>query len=222
MGNASFPEHIALVTCPRRSAVGIARVALGCFLSSVCADSMASGQVSTGIDEDARLPYWEITDRGMTLRLVQRLPDQTRAFFMARSFTAEHAERIAQSCVFQTVFANTSHKFDPSTIDYNLHDWVVYGPHGAQAMKLREDWDMEWVRVGAGKSARVAFEWALLPTEQRYRPGDYNWGMSIFDLKPGTTFDLEVVWHQYGDVHRVKVKDIRCAPDIHIQPEGQS
>lgn len=181
----------------------------------------AAGEVSTGIDEQAQLPYWELSDRGMTLRLVQRLPDQTRAFFMARSFTADHAERIAQSCVFQTVFTNTSQASEPSTLDYNLHEWVVRGPDGSQTMKLREDWDVEWIRAGAGNSARVAFEWALLPSEQRYRPGDYNWGMSIFNLKPGTTFDLEVVWHQYDETHQFTIKDIRCAPDVDLQPQEQ-
>ncbi|KPK37608.1 MAG: hypothetical protein AMJ69_10980, partial [Gammaproteobacteria bacterium SG8_47] len=174
-----------------------------------------------GIDEDAQLPFWQVSDRGMSLRLIQRLPDQTRAFFTARGFSAEHAERIANSCVFQTVFANTSHQSTPSTIDYNLQDWVVHGPAGARAMKLREDWDVEWVRSGAGTSARVAFEWALFPTEQRYRPGDYNWGMSIFDLKPGTRFDLDVVWRQYDETHRVTIKDMRCAPDIQAQPGEQ-
>ena len=50
-------------------------------------------------DEQAQLPYWEIRDAGMSLRLVQRLPDQTRGFFTARGFSAEHAERI-ELCIF--------------------------------------------------------------------------------------------------------------------------
>ena len=36
--------------------------------------------------------------------LVQRLPDQTRAFFRARGLGAAQAERPAQSCVLQTTF----------------------------------------------------------------------------------------------------------------------
>lgn len=36
--------------------------------------------------------------------LVQRPPDQTRAFLRARGFGAAQAERIAQSCVFQATF----------------------------------------------------------------------------------------------------------------------
>lgn len=179
---------------------------------------IAAGSVTTGIDAEAQLPYWEFNDGGVSIRLVQRLPDQTRAFFMARGFSADHAERIAQSCVFQTIFRNTSHESEPSPVEYDLRDWTVY--HGGQggAMKTREDWAGEWQRLAVGQGARIAFEWSLFPTRQSYQPGDYNWGMSIFDLKPGRHFDLELVWRQYGAVRTAVIKRIQCAPDA--QPEA--
>ncbi|MDH3407704.1 MAG: hypothetical protein OEM48_12395, partial [Gammaproteobacteria bacterium] len=70
----------------------------------------------------------------------------------------------------------------------------------------------------APPSARLAFEWSLLPTRQRYRSGDYNWGMSVFSLKPGDEFDLDIVWHQDGKKRSVLLKGVRCAPDIHLKP----
>jgi hypothetical protein len=176
--------------------------------------------VTTGVDEQAQLPYWQVSNDSMSLRLVQRLPDQTRGFFMARGFSPEHAERIAQSCVFQTVFHNLSNTGQPSPLAYNLHDWVVYTGGAQHSLKTREDWDAEWQRLGASQSARIAFEWSLYPTRQTYRPGDYNWGMSIFDLAPGTAFDLEVVWRQHGKTHTQLIKGIECAPDIHPDPSG--
>ena len=178
----------------------------------------AAAVVNSGIDEDAQLPYWEIVDPGVTIRLVQRLPEQTRGFFEARGFSESDAERIAQSCVFQTVFKNISHQSDPSPIEYNLHDWVVHADGRQRTMKTREDWRRDWTARQAPKAAQLAFEWALFPTRQRYRPGDYNWGMSVFDLKPGTLFDLDVVWHQFGRDHTVRIKGMRCAPDIHLEP----
>jgi hypothetical protein len=171
--------------------------------------------VSTGIDEDAKLPYWEIRSPGISLRLVQRLPDQTRGYFMARGFRSEDAEIIARSCVFQTIFRNESHKTRPDALSYNLKEWTVLQAGHERKMKTREDWEPVWQAKGVDHAARIAFEWSLFPTRQVYRPGDYNWGMSIFDLRPGTVFDLRVSWRQYGKNHVATIPDIQCAPDIH-------
>lgn len=170
-------------------------------------------ELSTGIDAEANLPYWEFTSPGMSVRLVQRLPDQTRAFFMARGFDREAVERIAQSCVFQTVFRNTSNASEPDALEYDLRDWSVHTGERHQGMMTREDWARIWAEQGAPSAARIAFEWALFPTRQTYNPGDYNWGMSIFGLAPGTRFELTLVWNQYGERHTARIEDLQCAPD---------
>lgn len=174
--------------------------------------------VNTGTDGEAGLPYWEIVEAGVSIRLVQRLPDQTRGFFQARGFSVEDSELIAQSCVFQTVFKNISAATAPSTIEYNLREWVVHAAGAHRGLKTREDWEKEWTARQAPSSARLAFEWSLLPTRQSYRSGDDNWGMSVFNLKPGDEFDLDVVWHQDGKKRSVPLKGIRCAPDVHLKP----
>ena len=181
----------------------------------------AAAVVDTGTDAEAKLPYWEIVEQGVSIRLVQRLPEQTRGFFVARGFSEAHADRIALSCVFQTVFKNISHPSEPSPVEYNLRDWVVRAAGAPRVLKTREDWRKEWAARQAPQPAQLAFEWALLPTRQTYRPGDYNWGMSVFDLKPGTEFDLDVVWHQHGKQRAVRIKGMRCAPDIHLEPGAQ-
>jgi hypothetical protein len=200
----------------KRTSAGAA-IAAGLLIASTTA---LAASVETGTDPQARLPYWQLSDGSMSLRLVQRLPDQTRGFFMARGFAPDHAERIALSCVFQTVFHNTSQTGQPSPLEYDLRDWVVYADGGQHGLKTREDWDTEWQRLGAPKAARIAFEWALYPTQQTYRPGDYNWGMSIFNLPPGAHFDLKVVWRQHGETHDGLIRNIECAPDIHPETPG--
>lgn len=173
---------------------------------------------TSGIDEQAQLPYWQIRDPGMTLRLVQRLPIQSRGFFLARGFNKDQVERIAQSCVFQTVFKNVSHETEqPSPLTYNLHDWVISHNGGQQGMKTREEWSKEWQAEKVAISVQLAFEWALYPTRQQYNPGDYNWGMSIFNLEPGSKFDLKVVWHQFGKTQSAVITNMQCAADINLQ-----
>lgn len=180
----------------------------------------ASATVTQGMDAEAQLPYWEIVEEGMSLRLVQRLPDQTRGFFMARGFDASQADSIAMSCVFQTVFRNTTTPEQGGDVNYNLRDWVVHATGGRQGMKTREDWRAIWVAKQAPKAAQVAFEWSLFPTQQTYRPGDYNWGMSIFNLAPGSAFDLDVVWRWHGKTHTRRIEKMRCADDLHPEPNS--
>jgi hypothetical protein len=177
----------------------------------------AQTEISTGVDADAGLPYWEIRESGMSLRLVQRLPDQTRAFFLARGFTRADVDLIAQSCVFQTIFKNTSQTEKPSVLEYNLRSWNVHVADAVRGLKTREDWAEQWAARDIPQPAKIAFEWALLPTRQVYNPGDYNWGMSVFNLPPDNHFDLEVVWQQYGSQHSVVLKEIHCAPDESIE-----
>jgi len=174
--------------------------------------------VTTGKDEQSLLPYWQVQDKGLMLRLVQRLPDQTRAFFMSRKFSPAHAERIATSCVFQTVFKNISHESTPSPLTYNLRDWVIYHQGEKRGLKTREDWETEWDQTDTSKMSKMDFYWALIPTTMTYEPGDYNWGMSLFDLRPGATFDLKIVWQQHGKTRAHTIRNIQCSPDIHPDP----
>ena len=173
----------------------------------------------TGKDERSLLPYWEIIDEGMSLRLVHRLPDQVRAFFFSRRFSEEQVEYIANSCAFQTVLTNTSHKSKPSSLNFNLREWVIFYEEQQMGLKTREDWDKEWTEKNVVTMSKMEFEWSQVPTEMEYRPNDYNWGMTFFNLKPGSVFNLEVVWRQHNKKHSYVIKGIQCAPDIHPDPE---
>lgn len=173
-----------------------------------------AAEISTGTDEQAQLPYWQVSDDGMSLRLVQRLPMQTRGFFLARGFTNEQTERIAQSCVFQTVFKNlSSDSSQKSALSYNLNDWRVLHQGKRRSLKTREEWAKEWQQEAVPKPVQLAFEWALYPTQQVYQPGDYNWGMTLYNLPTGSVFDLKVVWQQSGKQHQAVIPNMQCAED---------
>jgi hypothetical protein len=193
------------------------RAALTAIGLSLMAQPVAA-LVNTGTDDEARLPYWEIVEPGVSIRLVQRLPDQTRGFFQARGFSVADSELIAQGCVFQTVFKNLSPATEPVRIEYDLREWVVHAAGAQHGMKTREHWKKIWTARRAPQAARLAFEWGLLPTRQTYGPGDYNWGMSVFGLAPGTPFELDVVWYQNGERRAVRVQGMRCAADVHPAP----
>jgi hypothetical protein len=194
----------------------------GCAILLILMPSLAfTVTFATGIDEQADLPYWQIEDEGMSLRLVQRMPDQSRAFFMARGFSPEQVEQVAGRCVFQTVFRNVSHTTAPSPLHYRQHDWRAHraGEPSATIM-TRKHWNALWQEQDAAPAARIAFQWALLPPEQTYEPGDYNWGMTMIDLPPGSRFDLTVVWEQFGEARTTTIEDLQCAVDLATTPSN--
>jgi len=167
------------------------------------------GEIRTGIDEETGRGSWTWSDDGVSIQLVQLLPDQTRAFFLARGFEADSTERIALSCVFQTIFRDDGTR----PVAFDLDRWVVSRGGERRSMRTREVWDPEWKREGVTRAARIAFRWALLPTRQRFEGGDYNWGMTSYDLSPGDVFDLEIGFERDGTAIEGRIPGIECAPD---------
>ncbi|WJW74814.1 hypothetical protein QVG61_09920 [Thiohalobacter sp. IOR34] len=164
-----------------------------------------------GSDPATGLRYWEWRAEGVQLRLTQRLPDQTRAFFLARGFDAASAERYATACVFQSLFRNDGEE----AISFALADWQVVTAEGQHPPLSREHWSTIWQQAGLPKAARIAFEWSQLPSRQHYQPGDYNWGMSSYGLAPGSRFDLIFSWQRNGQRQSGRLNGLVCAPDIH-------
>jgi len=181
--------------------------------------TLAAGPVTTGADPETELKYWEWRDNGVLFRLTQRLPDQTRAFFMSRGFDKASADTFATSCVFQSMFRNIG---DPasSNVRINLDEWQIKRGKKEDQMQVREDWKVVWEDKQLPQSARIAFEWSLLPTQQEYAPDDYNWGMTSYGLPPGSQFDLVFTWHRGDQNLGGQIAGIECAPDIHPEPDA--
>jgi len=179
----------------------------------------AGAKVVTGTDTDAQLPYWEWRNNYMSLRLVQRLPDQTRAYFSGRGFKADTVKIIADHCIFQTVYSNISGAEHKRLIQHDIRDWRYYYDGHAYPMKPREEWKPFWQGKGVAQAQIVAFEWSLFPSRQVFEAGDYNWGMSVFDVPHGASFDLELSWKVDGKRQKTTMKNVTCAKDIYIPPQ---
>lgn len=160
-------------------------------------------------DPDSGIESWEIRAQGVSLRLVQILPDQVRGFYSARGFDAESVELLATgACVFQTVFRNESAR---RAIAFNLADWRVLAAKGEQPLRLERDWQQEWAKRRVSASARTAFRFALYPTEHRYEIGDWNMGMTTYAPPLGSRFDLRFVWRENGERREAVLHGVRCA-----------
>ena len=173
--------------------------------------------VAEGADPESGLYYWEWASRGVQFTLTQRLPDQTRAFFLARGFDAESADFVARQCVFQSSFKNTG-RHDSGAVNIELDEWVIYANGKKSSLITRQRWKTELADRDIPEPAFVALQWSLLPTQQTYQPDDYNWGMTSYGLEPGTQFDLEFTWHRDGQKHTGMIKGVECPADIHPEP----
>jgi hypothetical protein len=174
------------------------------------ADSEA---ISQGIDPEANLPFWAYEDDSVEIRLIQRLPDQTRAFFIGRGFTSAMADEIARSCVFQSILRNQGPSVESPEMGIDLATWRLDAGDGPRPIALKEPWDTRFAATGESDAARIAFRWSTFPTEQRFRGGDYNWGMISLGVEPGTRFDLTLTWTLNGEPQTALLGGVTCAPE---------
>lgn len=190
--------------------LGVRATALLALLPAVA----AAGAVERERDPETGLVSWHWQGEALSLELVQRLPDQSRAFFLGRGFGSDNADAIAVACVFQTILRNQAPEGDGPTVAVDLDDWRVVRDGGTRPLRLEKTWEGRWEQTGASQAARIAFRWSLFPTQQEFEPGDYNWGMIPFGPAPGERFDLRFRWREDGESRRGVIEGLRCAPDV--------
>ena len=170
----------------------------------------ARAGTDTSVDADTGLASWQTETEGIQVRLTQISPDQARAFYQARGFSAAEAERYAAECVFMTVVRNIG----GTPIRHRLADWrYVSAGQSARAIRSKAEWERLWKQEGVPEAARIAFNWAQFPTVQTFEPGDWNQGMTTYSVPRGGQFDLHFVWRVDGKPNHGTLEQVRCADD---------
>ncbi len=177
------------------------------FWAALAFSPTASAELVRTVAADTGLISWTWSDLGATVQLIQRRPNQTRAFFIARGFTTAQTDIIAHACVFQSIFRNDGQ----SRVDFDLSDWRVEFGGKAQPPVMREDWEERWREQDIADGPRIALKWALVPTRQYFEAGDYNWGMISFGPPPGTRFKLGLRLRRDGEAVQVAIPELTCA-----------
>ena len=125
------------------------------FLSASLSIDQAHAEIITSEEAQTGLNTWEWREAGVSVQLVQRLPDQTRAFFQGRGFNGPDADAIARTCVFQTIFRNDGKQ----PLSYNLDNWHIIYQGNCRALFTREHWDEKWRQSEVSLAARIALRW---------------------------------------------------------------
>lgn len=174
-------------------------------VSAVAAETPGS---LSEFDPETGLLRWQIDDSSFSLQLTQRIPDQTRAFFLGRGFSRSAVERLATRCVFQAIARNTSKEDMP--VRFDLSKWRARVQGNENHPLLDSYWQKIWIDMDESSAARIAFRWSLLPTIQTYQAGDWNMGMTIINASAGDSIDLRVVWYEGEVRHTSTIEGVIC------------
>jgi hypothetical protein len=201
----------------RRSTPGraLAMTLATATVTTAWADSAPVADPATG------LLSWRLREDALSVELNQLLPDQTRAFFQGRGFPAASADELARACVLQVIVSNTGDGVEAPFVAIDLRRWRIDAGQGPVPLPVEATWQPRWASAGVSPPARVAFRWALLPTEQTFGPGDHAWGMLPLGPAPGTTVDLTVVWDENGRERVTRVPAVQCSPDRTVGPVAE-
>lgn len=179
--------------------------------NAVVPSEATATQTRTQQDDEVGSYGWTLqTKNGVKFQLIQRVPDQTRSFYVARGFPLEAADRYATACVFQTIVENGT---ENKEVTIDLHNWKVVKSGTSHPLRLTGQWQQRWKESGVSDSARIAFQWSQFPTVQRHAPGDWFQGMIATQVPPDTKFGLVIRWKEDGQPREATLKQLECAQD---------
>lgn len=187
------------------AAFGIAAVLA--LLTPAHAATIQEGVTRHSVSQDTGISTWEVDNRGIHLRLTQISPEQARAFMLNRGLDEKSVEEFSRTCVYMSVLRNDSKQ----PIKFCLAEWR-YLPEDKteQLMLTKHDWLARWQPRKHAKPVKLAFEWSQFPVEQTFAPGDWNQGMTTFELPAGSRFDVLYRWWQNGRLYEGVLKDVQC------------
>ena len=186
------------------AAAGICLVTL--LSSAACADETRYSQ-----SPETGVATWETQTDQVHLRMTQITPDQARAFMAARGLDEKSVEEFAHHCVFMTVLRNASKR----PITYCMAEWRYIPEDGVpQVMLTKHDWLARFQNRHLAQPVKLAFEWSQFPVEQTFHPGDWNQGMTTFELPPGSRFDVVYSWRQGKTLHEGTLKNVQCMAPV--------
>jgi hypothetical protein len=178
---------------------GIAALCIALFAPAVFAT-----KTSITKNPQSGLLAYNVEDEGISIELIQLLPDFVRAIYTSHNLPKAEVEDIASYCVFGTILRNTS----DGEMSYRVADWRAVGEDGIERpIKTKTQWIEQWRRAG------VTFSWTLLPDSGDFEVGDWQQGFTTVKMPRDSAFDLIYHWKLDGEDHVGRFENMRCAPE---------
>lgn len=188
-------------TYHKRITITLLSLLLGLAAGGACAKT----SVTVTKNPQSGMLSWTARGDGLSIQLVQLLPDFVRAVYNKHGLPAEKYNEIAGYCDFGTILRNISGK----TLDYDVRDWRAVSSTGTIGrIKPKSQWTEEWRKAG------IHFTWTLFPGTGTFYAGDWQQGFTTIKLPHGTRFDLILKWKIDGVLHTGKIHNMQCASDV--------
>ena len=171
---------------------------------SLLSNELMAAEVTIHKNDVSGLLTWTSKDEGLSIELIQLLPDFVRAIYGKHNFSKKEIERIASYCVFGTIVRNTSGKH----LSYRVNNWRYQSTDKKlRSVKTKTQWLEEWKKAG------ISFSWTLLPDIGEFAVGDWQQGFTTIDLPRDSEFDLTYKWRLGDEEHSGVLKNVKCAPE---------
>lgn len=172
-------------------------------LQILSSENLMASEVTIHKNKVSGLLTWTVIDEGVSIELIQILPDFVRAIYGKHNFKKQEIERVASICVFGTIFKNTSDKH----LSYRVKNWQYRtADKKLHNVKTKSQWLEEWRKVG------ITFSWTLFPDIGEFSVGDWQQGFTTINLPHESEFDLIYKWQLDGKDYRGVIKNLKCAP----------
>ncbi|MDH5178605.1 MAG: hypothetical protein OEY07_02990 [Gammaproteobacteria bacterium] len=154
-------------------------------------------------------PRTEVKTPELTVRLIERTPEQIAAFYEARGFSKQMVQVLKAQCFLGVLIKNTS----PHVIWLDLAGWTFTDQTGAVPRLDRTYWRDKWQALQIPMAHQSTFRWTLLPEKLDFRP-DEREGGNILLPRRGHPLRIEAVFMLDDGTQQKPVKirfdDIRC------------
>lgn len=165
--------------------------------------AMLSAPVLTPAAED-----YSFSRSGFSVKLTPLTRDQAASFYLARGLPQRETERYSRRCVLAATLRNER---TAGAISFRSGEWRARTRDApAQAVRTRAQWIEEFEAAGVPEPARIAFEWAQVPDQHEFEPGDWIQGMLAVPVDRETAFDLMLRWRAEGKNHEHWLTGLRC------------
>ncbi len=151
---------------------------------------------------------WSFTRDGFSVTLTPLTHDQAASFYLARGLPASETERYSRRCVLAATLRNER---PAGTIGFRSGEWEAKTEDApARPVRTRAQWLEELEAAGVPQAARIAFEWAQVPDQHEFQPGDWIQGMLAVPVDREAIFDLKLRWRAEGTDHEHWLTGLRC------------
>jgi len=145
---------------------------------------------------------------GFSVSLTPLSRDQAASFYLARGLPASETERYSRRCVLAATLRNERRS---GAIGFRTGEWEAKTAEApARPVRTRAQWLEEFEAAGVPEAARIAFEWAQVPDQHEFQPGDWIQGMLAVPVDREAIFDLRLRWRAGGKDHEHWLTGLRC------------